>query len=313
MKKCIDFLSHGVSCFGVCLLEKLGIWENLKTGFDFYLFKKNTSNNSLVTAIRAAFISLERDKIIRKDKMVYFLTKFGLALDKQIGLILMFFDGYRFLAANQEKVVMGKEKFPQKFIDGEAIAYASIKFSEHTSEPILLREIAKLKAKMICDLGCGSGSNLIKICQKLQLQGIGIDVNDAALNLGNSLLKDNSLITLIKDDISGLNNTYPEVDILLLDFVLHDFVPQKKCIQTLNSLLKNFPNMKYFFITDIVSPSDRFPFSLPGFDYSHGLLGIQTRTYEENKLLFEQSNYSIYKEIPIKTLPNTFLWILKPV
>ena len=70
--------------------------------------------------------------------------------------------------------------------------------------------------------------------------------------------------------------------------------------------------MQYFFLTDIVSPSPCFRDSLPGFDYTHGLLGLEPSTYEETIKMIEKSKYYIHKEIQVKHLNNTFLWILAP-
>ncbi len=312
MNKAVDFLSRGVSCFAVCLLDKMEIWEKLKQGFNFHHFEKHCHNNRFIAAINSTLGSLLRDKIIKNVRGIYYLTSFGYAIDKQLGLFLMFFDGYRLLIANQEKILREHKKFPEKYIDGQAIAYASIKFSQETSEPIILQEISNLNPKMICDLGCGSGSNLIRICEKLKIKGLGIDRNESALKLGRSLLKHPQLVVLKRENILSSRHSYPDVDILLLDYVMHDFVPEAKCVQMLDSMLDKFPNLKYFFITDIVAPSKKFPSSLPGFDYVHGLLGIKTRTHRENEIVFKKSKYLVHKEIPIKKLPNTFFWILKP-
>lgn len=302
----ISVLSHGVSCFAVCLLEKLNIWRKLKKG---YRYPNRLSKHACV-AVHSALQSLLHDGIVCCKNSSYRLTPLGHEIDERMGLFLMFFDGYRQLISNQEQICRGNMR-PDELVDGAAIAAASIKFSKNSSEPALLKEISALKPKTVCDLGCGSGSNLAKICNKLKINGLGIDYNAESLRLSSSLFGKNSLIKFVQDDISHIQRSYPGVEALLIDFVLHDFVPEQHCVRLLNSLLNTFPDMKHLLITDIAAPSKDFPHALPGFDYVHGLLEIPTRTYPEIKRVFSKSMYKLQKEVSLK-LPNTFLWVLSP-
>ena len=80
----------------------------------------------------------------------------------------------------------------------------------------------------------------------------------------------------------------------------------------LHSSIRCFPDLRIFLYIDAVAPSAKVPTQLPGFDYVHSLLNIRTRTYEETMQIFEKSNFSVKKEIPISDLPNVYLWVLMP-
>jgi len=151
---------------------------------------------------------------------------------------------------------------------------------------------------------------LSKICKKTGNPGLGFESEPTVVKQANKLLK-NTDVTVELGNISELNGVWEDVVMLMQCHVFHDFTPEQKCIEIMNSYLTSFPNLKCFFYIDTVTPSPAHNELFPGFDYVHGLLGIPTRTYEETQEMFKNSKFKMIKEVPLD-LPNTFIWLLAP-
>jgi cyclopropane fatty-acyl-phospholipid synthase-like methyltransferase len=172
--------------------------------------------------------------------------------------------------------------------------------------------IQKLKPKgTICDLGCGTGHKLMKICQATRRPGLGIDIDNDAFVSDKSLSVGGTNISLELGDVAKLDGVWEDIDIVLQSFVAHGFFPDDRYVSILASYQNNFPHMKYFVIVDIVSPDDSLESFMPGYDYVHGLLGLETRSHERTVKLFTNAGYEIAKQVSVPSLPNTFIWILK--
>jgi hypothetical protein len=307
-KQAINFITAGVGCNCLVALQKSNILEKLlKKGLSIYDVEKQ--ENPL--CIKAALVTLEQCNIVCKHDRHYEFTEFGAALAKYLGLITIFFDGYADLISKQGRIVRNKIQHPESLMRGPSISEASILISDQAVDPILLREFDRLKfSGTICDLGCGYGTKLSKICKLTNNDGLGFDCERHVIEEARKSVDKH--VSLEVGDITNLEGIWEDVVILMQSFLFHDFNPEDTCIKIMNSYLSNFPNLRYFFYIDIMSPSAAKNKIFPGFDYIHGLLGIPTRTYEETLHMFHRSNYSIEKEIPISDLPNTFLWILTP-
>ncbi len=307
-KSVLNFIASGIACNCITLINSLGLIEDLKS-------KNGLSLNPLLKsslAIQSALLSLEKLHIVKRENLKYYLTSFGDEIVEQIGLIKMLFEGYGPLMAMQTKIVKGKIFNPQKLLNGAAIADASIQFSENTVIPILVKEMKELKIKnKICDFGCGSAVHLVKICQLLNLDGLGIDLDPNAIKIAKKSTANNKRITILQENITLIKEIDFEVEAVMQCHVMHDINPAAYCIKIINTTLKCFPNLKYFFYVDVVSPSEKIKSFMPGFDYVHGLQGIKTRNYEETIQMLKSTNFEICKEMQIPSMPNTFYWLLK--
>ena len=184
-KKVLNFISSGVCCNALVLLNSLGIIDLLKSSKSFSLNKfLKTHPNVSELALKAAFITLEKMSIIEKKNSAYHLTNFGIKICDQIGLIKLLFQGYGQLIAEQTNIGQKKPACVEKYLNGEAIADASIQFSEKTIIPKIIKELKKRKIEgTLCDFGCGSAVHLIDICAELNLRGIGIELDKEAVAL----------------------------------------------------------------------------------------------------------------------------------
>lgn len=243
----------------------------------------------------------------------YQLTEFGNQLVKHRGSIGLIFGGYRHILANQEKYACDESHLVKKNIDYKAIARASIFFGDEAIDPIVIEVIKKLGiAGTICDLGCGACSRLVKLCALTNSSGLGIELASDAIKEAKKNIQFVENVTIEQGDITRIERVYPEVELLMQFFVMHDIAAASECQEMMDSYLDNFPNLKYFIYTDVVSPSNSLNTQLAGFDYVHSLLGIKPRNYEETMKMFEHSQYSVVEEISILGRPNTFMWILSP-
>lgn len=304
----INFISAGIGCNCLVALYESGLLNIFLESESVCREKIKNCNNPI--CINSALITLEKCGIIKSDIQSLSLTEFGRSVSEYIGLITIFFDGYAGLVASQADIVkLEKAVNPEKLVKWAAVSSSSIQISEKMLAPIILEEIISLELfGTVCDLGCGHGTILSKICKRTGSCGLGFESHLQTVEEARELVDRNIGIELA--DITDLHGTWEDVTVLMQSFVFHDFNPEAVCIEIMNSYLKNFPNLEYFLYIDIMTPSVSKPELFPGFDYVHGLLGIPTRTYEETIEMFSRSAYKIYKEVPIRGLPNTFLWIL---
>lgn len=298
--KALTFISSGVACFALIFLDQLGILDDLIKFGEIRKNKFKSQENDLI--IKTAFLELELNGIIKKNRTVYKLSPLGIKVMDYLGLIHYIYKGYCNILSNPEE----KTK-----INYASIIRGSNLLGENYIDKTILNELSSLSEKgTICDLGCGDGSRLSKICKTFKCKGLGFELESSTFKQNKR--KVCKLVQIKEADITKLHNTWNDVSILIQVMVMHDFTPESKCRKTINSFLKNFPNLKFFLYCDIVAPSHSLQTQLPGFDYIHSILGIKTRTYEETIKLLKKTNFSIEKEVPIINMPNTFLWILTP-
>lgn len=310
-KATIEFISQGIACHALCLLENSGI---LKTLLLTGKYKDNLIEKFKNSALlKSAFVSLVGAKVLYFRNNSYCLTNLGISLAKKIGLITMPLVGYGKLFYNQFRLLNNPESFHYSDIDFANVAISSIDFGKDDLDPLLFDIFKKINTKgTICDLGCGTGEKLIKICQLTNSPGLGIEQNVEVIKQSKKYLKNYSNIEIIQNSITTLEGIWEDVTIGMISFVLHDINCEQECINILHSYQSHFPRMQYLVVIDIVSPSEKTPTIMPGFDYVHGLQGILPRNYEETIKVFNNANYNISKEISVPNLPNTFIWILEP-
>lgn len=307
--RAIDYITIGVGCNCLAALSEIGVLNTLIN--NDYLSTKEIEAFAEPACITSALITLEKCEVVKKENNNFYLTEFGRALTEYLGLITIFFGGYASLIAQQGRIAQGRIKNRKILINGATVSKASTLISEKMVDPIIIREIMEVKfSGTICDLGCGYATMLSKICKKTGNPGLGFDSESKVVEQARKKLSKTNVKIEI-GDISELHGVWEDVVILMQCHVFHDFTPEKKCIDIMNSYLTTFPNLKCFFYMDTVAPSSSHDKLFPGFDYVHGLLGIPTRTYEETLQMFSDSMYEVVKEVPLE-LPNTFLWLLSP-
>ena len=127
----LNFVSIGVGCFALTLVQSVGIVTSLvESGYFSEDELKNKKKFKNLPAIRAALLSLCLCNVLVKKGAKYFLTPLGIQLADHIGLVTMVFDGYGELMAKGVPIAFDKVKKPEKYLKGAAIALSSLQVGE---------------------------------------------------------------------------------------------------------------------------------------------------------------------------------------
>lgn len=314
-KQALQFISSAISCSSMVLLDSLNLLSLFVAPSKFSPAEYYSQHPEIPSiTVDAAILTLEKSNVIEAHQTGFHFTALGYELYEQLPLIQILFKGYGKLIASQSAHPSQGNQHLSSLIDGKAIAEASVPFSEKYIYPQVKQEIQHRKlTRTLCDLGCGSADHLIELCTDLKLNGLGIDLDPDAMAIAKKKTQHLDHIEVLLGDITQIQTTYLNVDAVMQWHVLHDISDESTCVEVINSTLTCFPNLQCFFYVDIVTPSAQHPEFMPGFDYIHGLQNIRTRTYEETLKLFDQSQFTVEKEIKIKEMPNTFFWILTPL
>ena len=306
-----DFLAVGLSCHAICLLHSCGILQKLGKPEGFEKCDIEQCHNSHL--VRAAIATLVGARLVKVAGETFMLTPFGSRISKHVDTFAIPFIGYRKLLANQFELVNSLGVVDNESdIDFTSVAMASIGFGEEDLDPLILKLFRSINPKgTVCDLGCGTGQKLAKICNMLGTHGLGIDQDRGAVVAGRSRFKDVNNIEFVEGDITKLNGVWEDVEVVLISFVFHDVIGDTEATYFLNSLKIHFPHIRCVVIVDIMSFSEERPTVMPGFDYVHGLQGVTPRSYDETVGIFEKANLSVLDEVHIPNMPNTYMWILK--
>jgi hypothetical protein len=306
----LTFTAIGLACHALCLIDSVGILNLLKDDGEFLNTQcENYANPHL---IKGALVTLVGANVLALTHGAYSLTDLGKNLANNIGTITLPFVGYRKLLAKQFALLKNPSNWKDTEIDYSAVALSSIEFGLKDLDPIVMDVFRHLKPKgTICDLGCGTGEKLVKICKFLKINGLGIEKNHKVIRESKRFIEHCSNVEILQGDVFNLKGVWEDVEIAMISFVYHDINSSENCVKFLNSLHDHFPRLSWLIIIDIVSLSEELPSIMPGFDYVHGLQGITPRSYEETMETFARANFKVFKEIAVANMPNTFVWITK--
>lgn len=306
-----EFLSKALSCHALCLLDELEIIEDL---VQYGYFSKNqileSRNPSL---LQAAFVTLINSGILSRDSENFQLTTLGEKVLKGIGSVTLPLKGYRGLFAKQFELLKNPSAWDESDIDYSAIANASTKFGIGDLDAFIVALFQKLSPKgTLCDLGSGIGEKLVKICDLLEINGLGIEQCPKVVKKGREHFHNKANIELLSGDVTKLEGVWEDVDTALMSQVYHD-IPTQNCQTFFNDLPKHFPRLAYLVIVDIVSISEGSDSIMPGFDYVHGLQGVIPRSREETLETFKNIPFRIIEELSVPNMPNTYAWVLQRI
>lgn len=295
----------------MCLIERSGILKRLAEGEEIELSCLDTFPNPAL--ILVALNTLVGSRILNLKNKTYKLTKLGQRLADNISDIVLPFVGYAKLLSKQFQLLENPDISLDDDIDYQSIALASVGFGLDNLDPILLKLFENINPKgTICDLGCGTGEKLVKICSLLNIPGLGIEKSKEVIRASHEFTADNSQVEVIEGDATALEGIWEDVEVAMMSFVYHDIRSESSCESFLKSLRKHFPRLRLFVVIDIVSISEDLPTIMPGFDYVHGLQGFSPRDYESTVNTFSLGGFKNIQEIKVPNMPNTFIWALKP-
>jgi|JI9StandDraft_1071089.scaffolds.fasta_scaffold50679_2 hypothetical protein len=305
-----NFIAAGVACYAFALLDEIGLLDKILNNNEISAETFYSYPNPLV--ISAASQTLVANGILIFENGSFKLTFFGTALAKQRGSIGLIYNGYSRALANQLSIVKDQPSQRWDFIDQDSISHAAAHMSRDFINKTLIAELESCSIKgVICDLGCGNAATLLYVCRTLGLIGLGFDISESSIKTAKAQLKPDDKLTLVTQDITQISNIYPDVEVLIQAFVMHD-LSNKDCRKTFESLRKSFPNVKMFLYIDAVSPGVNETAQLPGFDYVHSLFSIKPRTLAETRNIIEGSGFSIENQQSIEGLTNCYIWTLAP-
>lgn len=100
------------------------------------------------------------------------------------------------------------------------IIYQDPKMFSFSIDSMLLADFVKVKktTKNIIDLGTGNGVIPMYLTLSTDAHIVGVDIQEAVLDLAKKSVKENQLdhqITLVLSDINGISNTYKDFDIVV--------------------------------------------------------------------------------------------------
>lgn len=306
-----EFLNIGLACYGLCLLEEAGILSKLleKEGS---INEKDLQHEANPPLLRAALVTLVGAKVMEWKEDIFSLTNLGHNLAENIGTFQIPFVGYRHLLAKQDKLLKKPQHWKDSEIDYQSVAVSSINFGDRYVDPILIELVKRINPKgTICDFGCGTAEKLVKLCEATRASGLGFEKDKKVVKESWRFIKNHPEIEVVQSDITKLCGVWEDVELGFIGMVLHDLHKEKECVSFLSSLKNHFPRMRCLIIFDIVTMSQEVPSIMPGFDYVHGLQGIQPRTYQENLAVFEKADYQVRKEVAIPHMPNAYIWVLE--
>lgn len=312
---CFKFIDAGIACNALTVLDALGILKDLvnKGSFEeIELGDRETYPNPIF--VRSALKLLCVNGILTFSHGIYRLTDFGQDLSSNIGFINLLYRSYSEAFSKQVEVALGRRKSITDLIDYKAMAQASDQLVGEDLDHVFVDILKRLRLKgTLCDLGCGSGSRLIRLCKMLNTRGLGIDQCERSLSLARQNCADLP-IDFVKEDASKIRGVWEDVEVVMQCFMTHDIYPRENIQKMLQAMLKSFPSVKFVIILDVVSASsmNADDVSAPGFDYVHGLQNIETYPLDEMVQIFNESNYEVIMQEEASVVPNTYLWVLKP-
>lgn len=306
----LSFISAGVACYAFSLIDDLGLLDLLYVEGKLPVVHLLSYPNPLV--LQTAFLTLQQSGIITTNKKFFSLTDFGQSVFRHRASIGYIYKGYRNLLSNQSKIVKDEPCQNDHLIDCLSVAKASVHFGKNIIDEMILNVVRdKSIIGEICDLGCGAATRLIYLCRNTGLKGYGFDIGKNSLKKARENIKKTDRISVHLRDITKIDKIYPNVEVLLQAFVMHD-LPDDLCQKTIFSFRSNFPNTKLLIYIDAVTSEDVMEDQLPGFEYIHSLLNIKLRTKKKTLKIFKNTGFNVIEEFEIADLPNCYMWILTP-
>ncbi len=175
------------------------------------------------------------------------------------------------------------------------------------------------------DIGCGGGDRLLRLCDEDPgRRGIGIDISEDACLMAEARARELGLddrVEFVRADflaLLGSGRTFPEADLVISIFMLHDmFASTRDHPQLIRSLRAAFPAARYFLLADTAAQerADRAEpapiFSL-GFELAHAFMGVRLHERAAYEEAFEAGGLKIARREPFGA-PSTWLYLLEAV
>jgi len=105
------------------------------------------------------------------------------------------------------------------------------------------RELSKVRHEIVLDLACGTGDQIITVVQRLPgvRRGVGIDMAQRMLRLGNAKIADRGLdgrIVLVRGDGQGMPVADGSVDCATIAFGIRNMPDPRRCLREFRRILQ---------------------------------------------------------------------------
>ncbi|GAB4197067.1 MAG: methyltransferase [Wenzhouxiangellaceae bacterium] len=275
------FVSHTIhECF------KIGLFEYLKTETTF----EDLSNSLRVDEERLMALMgfLHNENIISVVRGNNFiLTNRGYNLIEQRGWFELFVGGYNAVLTNLHNLIESGSIDDIRNI--ESVTLGSGEIFAHDAKPLVLKLMEQLEdpIELILDIGCGNGAALVSLCEELDVNGIGVDAAESAINNANCLARSKGLnekVEFLVGDAAGLQEFTKKPDVIIAAFLLQELIPslgELGLINYLTELASRWPNAYWIIIEVDHQPNSQVMQTLHGSGYYNGYYMLHPFTNQQ--------------------------------
>lgn len=187
--------------------------------------------------------------------------------------------GYSALLYNMVDTLRGRKRYGVDFVrPGDLIAKGSY-YTGKGNYPWVVSELSRLGARVVADLGCGSGEVVISFCRlDPSLRGVGIDIDSAALSEAERRARDAGVGDRIRWMIGDVQrpetwaNEAADVQAFNAIMVIHEFLRdgEEAVVEMFRRMKEQFPG-RYLLMGEFDRLSDEELEQMPYPDRIHPL------------------------------------------
>lgn len=252
-------------------------------------------------------------------------TELGEELRRDLGYFVWSVGGYGQMLKEMGNLSTGSKAWSHLRNNG-LVALGADMCNRNLMSDLLYEVMDELEFMHIADLGCGNGGRLVQFCERYpHIQGVGVDIAPAAIELAVQNVKEHGLEDRLKMICTNALDTFQsdrfrdelqDVEIVSTFMMFHDLYNIDSIRDTIFDRLKNaFPNVKYFLIADTVQMPpkeelEQLPIFNVGYELVHAFMEVHIPSKADYEKLFAKSGLTIEKCIDFGT-PNTYLFLLR--
>jgi len=170
----------------------------------------------------------------------------------------------------------------------------------------------------VLDVGCGDASRLQRITERFGINGVGLELSEAALRAARDRLNEgSSSLALVQGDALAMDfdkALRDRVDILIMSLLAHDLLPEKRAADTLHMWKTRLPNLKRMLICETVRADEGLKglsVEVPqlGYEFLHSLMGIEVETDATWRRIFSASGWELVQTTKLDVPSNTMVYV----
>lgn len=281
----------------------------------------SSGDNSHSATLGCCLSILEDADLVCLETEKWKLTDAGKETARYIGFFVWGIGGYSSYLLSLSESLIDSHSIPTRNDAFVALGSGMVDIALLQSQVDAIFD--EMKPSLIADLGCGDGTRLIHFLQRnATARGIGVEKSHAASLIAQNNITQQGLterMEVLNADclkpLQGNSVRLADVDCACSFFLLHDLLAKSggRFIDVANAIVGNFPNVKKVLFADTTIDDWRSyrqtpPIFARGFQLTHAMMGIRTRTLREYGECFEGGPLSLEKTIKLN-IPNSYLFI----